>query len=222
MNLEETIQDLQKISQIDSRVLVSFSNGKDSRAILHLAKRFFKKVVCFFLYYIPEADYNKDVVKYVENQGIICLQYPHESFFQDLKNAVFCDDIYGNLDTYSRLDIYNLARKETGFHYILNGAKKADSFWRRRQFGNEKADKYKGIIYPVKEWSKLDIIAYLKMNNIEMPEMSKMGMNATGISLATPHLLWLHDNKPDDYKKLLRYFPYAHSIVKRREFYGIE
>ena len=40
-------------------------------------------------------------------------------------------------------------------------------------------------------------------------------------NLSTPALLWLHDYHPDDFQKLLRFFPYAEAVVKRRDWYDI-
>lgn len=36
------------------------------------------------------------------------------------------------------------------------------------------------------------------------------------------HVLWLHDDYPDDFALLCAHFPYARAVVKRREFYGNE
>jgi hypothetical protein len=61
-------------------------------------------------------------------------------------------------------------------------------------------------------------LSYLKINNIPLPDSS--GKNATGVDLSTPSILWLHDKYPDDFKKLLQFFPYAGAAVQRREYYG--
>jgi len=44
----------------------------------------------------------------------------------------------------------------------------------------------------------------------------------SGVGLVTRSLLWLHENEPDDFKKILRWFPFAEAVVYRRKYYGIE
>ncbi|HZQ45959.1 MAG TPA: hypothetical protein VFC07_03025, partial [Verrucomicrobiae bacterium] len=75
------------------------------------------------------------------------------------------------------------------------------------------------VFYPIKGWNKHDVLAYLRMQNIPLPDAHQG--NTSGVDLSTRSLLWLHDAYPDDFKLLCRYFPYAEAVVYRRKFYGI-
>ena len=200
MSISDSLKDLERLASNSESILVSYSGGKDSRVILDLARRFFKNVVCFYMYFIPEMNYNKSVSEYPKSLKIPVLEYPHPAFFSFLKDAIYCDDKFSKLPNVSVLDIYSMVRQDTSYYHILHGAKKSDSFWRRRQFGNTKGEKYKGIHYPLKEWNKLDVISYLKSKNIEIPEMSLLRQNATGVGLRTSELLYFYEKHRDDFE----------------------
>lgn len=222
MAISETLKDLERLASDSESVLVSYSGGKDSKVLLDLARRFFKNVACFYMYFVPNLKYDLTVVEYPKSLNIPIIQYPHPVFFTFLKNATYCNDAYGKLPTLTVLDVYAMVRQDTGYYHILHGAKKADSFWRRRQFGNTKGEKYRGLHYPLKEWNKLEVISYLKSKNIHIPEMSLLKQNATGIGLRTPELLYFYDNHRDDFNEICKYFPYARSVIYRRDWYGIK
>lgn len=217
----KTIAGLKETAIFEDAVLVSFSGGKDSLVILDLCAKIFKKVTCFFMYFVPSLSVCERQLQYARDRyGIEILQYPHYILGRTLANAVFCD-YYPEMQDFGKftiIDIYALVRKETGVETIVTGAKKSDSFWRRRYMGRCGKEKYKDIINPLADWNKFDILAYLKVNNIPIPDCS--AGNATGIDLSAPSLLWLHDNHPDDFAKLCRLFPYAEAVIYRRQFYG--
>jgi hypothetical protein len=112
--------------------------------------------------------------------------------------------------------VYTAARKRSGIQLIATGAKDSDSAHRRRLLRWNKDD---ALTFPVQTWHKHDVLAYLKAHNIPMPVGS--GRQTSGIDLSTPEVLWLHDEYPDDYQKLVKYFPFVEAIVYRRQWYGV-
>lgn len=148
------------------------------------------------------------------------LQYPHWLLSKCVDDMVYCPShkFDFKIKKLTLKDIYNKVRQDTGIEYIITGAKKADSLWRRRFHANP-GSTFDNVIHPVWDWNKFDIVAYLKVNKIQLPYISKG--KASGIDLSTPSLLWLYDNHPDDFEKVADVFPYIMAVVKRREFYGI-
>jgi 3'-phosphoadenosine 5'-phosphosulfate sulfotransferase (PAPS reductase)/FAD synthetase len=215
----KTIEELKESAVRHDNVIVGFSGGKDSWCCLDLCMKVFKNVTAFFMYLIPdlecvEVELNKARQKY----GITILQYPHWLLFRCIKYGTYCDGHWKNSQAIWEPkinDIHKAVIADTGINLICQGAKEADSMWRRRYFT---INKFEQIIYPLKKWQKIDVLSYLKINNIPLPDSS--GKNATGVDLSTPSLLWLYDNYPNDFKKLLQFFPYAEAVVKRREYYG--
>jgi hypothetical protein len=100
----------------------------------------------------------------------------------------------------------------------MTGAKKADSLWRRKMLGNWGTQE--DILYPLIEWNKVDVLAFMKANDLPIPDSS--GKNATGVDLSPPALLWLHDEHPRDFARVCEIFPLAEAIVWQRKFYGDE
>lgn len=81
---------------------------------------------------------------------------------------------------------------------------------------------YDGVLFPLQDWLKIDITAYMKTHHIEMPPLSKIGaQDATGIGLNNEVLLWLHDTQPEDFARMRRVFPLIDAVIARRALHGI-
>jgi len=215
----KTIEELKESAASHDSVVVGFSGGKDSWCCLDLCMKIFKNVKAFFMYFIPglecvEVELDKARQKY----GVEILQYPHWLLFRCIKYGIFCDGHWkGSQGIWEPKinDIHKAIIADTGINLICQGAKDSDSMWRRRYFTINHFDR---VVYPLKKWQKIDVLSYLKINNIPLPDSS--GKSATGIDLSTPSLLWLYDKHPEDFKKLLQFFPYAEAVIRRREYYG--
>lgn len=204
--------------------LVFYSGGKDSLAVMDIAVKTFARVVGVFMYFVRGLDCIEEQLQYARDRwGVEILQYPHWAMLRNLREGNYCPmwSSADNLPDLKLVDIYNMAKKDTGIQTILMGAKASDSLWRRRNLANvEKSENYKGVHAPIRDWNKFDVLAYLKLNDIPVPDSS--GRSATGVGLTTPSLLWLHDKHPNDFKKVCKVFPFAEAVVWRREYYGIE
>lgn len=149
------------------------------------------------------------------------LRYPHFLLFKVLKYSIYCKTSYKTFNEIKELgltDIYKAVIHDTGINVIINGSKETDSLWRRQKYF--KFMTFDNVSYPLKTWRKIDVLSYLKLNNIPLPASS--GAQSTGVDLSTPSLLYLYDKYPDDFEKLEAYFPFIGAVVKRREYYGIK
>lgn len=200
-------------------VLVSYSGGKDALATLDLCTRTFKRVVCFFMYLVPGLSVVEEQLDFARKRwGVEILQYPHWSTIQCLKHGIYCpfrDDLPAD---YTLSDIYNLARDDAGLRLIANGNKKADSEFRRK---NAAAWQRADVLCPLREWNKLEVLAYLALHKIPVPK-TKTGKteSAVGVDLSMPALCQLHDNNPADFRKVVEWFPYVESVIWRRHYFG--
>ncbi len=218
--LSKTVKNLQELATVHKAVLIAYSGGKDSLVVLDLAVKTFKKVVCYFQYLVPGLGYCEERIAFAKKRyNVEVLQYPGWLLFHCLKNGIYCPNYFvlDDIPDFSHSDLDRLIMYDTGINLVLTGMKRNDSLSRRRILSS-----YKGgdIYHPLSEWNKFDVLAYLKIHNIPIPDTYKAA--TTGINLSTKSLLWLHDNYPDDFKKLCKWFPYAEAVVYRRQFYGIQ
>lgn len=216
----ETLKYINGYAEQSESVLVGFSGGKDSLVCLDLCVRAFKKVVPFFMYLVPGLDVCEVQLRAAEERyGVKVIQYPHWLLFRLLKYGIRCE----NNERCYRLpdlkinDIHKAVIADTGIPIVCWGAKKSDSMWRRRYFSINRFDR---VFYPLKEWNKQDVLAYLRMREIPLPDGP--GASASGIDLSTKPVLWLYDKHPGDYQKLKEIFPFIEAVVLRREWYGVK
>lgn len=216
---KQTYKQMEIMSKSIDTVLVSFSGGRDSLVVLDLCRRFFKNVVCFYMFIVPELRCIEEYFGYAKQHwNVTILQYPHWVLTNYLKNGVYCDPHkeYDKIKDIGYMDIYRLAMSETGINYIATGMKKADSLWRRQKIGL--IPDY--VFHPLIDWKHHDVDFYIKINNIKTPD--QYNTHSAGIDLSSKNILWLYKNYPDDYQKLISVFPYAESIVYRSKFYNEE
>jgi hypothetical protein len=76
------------------------------------------------------------------------------------------------------------------------------------------------MIYPIKGWTRYDVLAYCNAQKIPIPDEYRQ--SAGGVDLSTRSLLWVYDNYRDDFERLARYFPHIEAVVHRRDWYGVK
>lgn len=141
--------------------------------------------------------------------------------FDALRRGVYSKPSY-RLDpfrTYALKDVYEAARSKIGIQMILDGQKRGDSMLRRRVIKAETQGR-DDLWHPIAGWTNHDVRAYIARQGLKAPLSLQTGRPSSGIELTEESLLWLHDNWPDDWQKLVAIFPFADAVVWRRRFYG--
>jgi len=218
------LADTQKIfadahARTGGKIIIGFSGGKDSLVILDMAVRMFDVVKAYFLYLIPHLEcVEVELERARKRWGIEIRQYPHPSMRVEIANGIYTSEWFGyeSLPEWKLKDVYAFAIKDFGINCVATGAKAADSGWRKRFMSTAY---FESVINPIAKWHKYDVISYLRSHDIPLPPSS--GKSATGIGLSTPGLLWLHDTFPQDFKRLLKVFPFAQAVIARRDMYGV-
>ena len=149
--------------------------------------------------------------------GVEVFQYPHWNFLSALKAGVYCvpDKQHAEIPDLTLFDVYAMVRQDAGASLILTGMKKADSMFRRQtmKFSTEPL-----VHHPLEDWNKFDVMAYLKANNITPPKAPGKS-NVSGLDLKESSLLFLHQHYPDDWQRLLEWFPFAEAAICRAIWY---
>lgn len=207
-------------SQITDSVIVGFSGGKDSIVTLDLCFRYFKRVVPFFMYLVPGLEFQEKMLRWYENKyNTEIIRVPHFEVSEFLKYGSFT--LYDHdIDIVGITDIYEYIRQQSGIHWIAAGERCADSIVRNamiKQSGS--IDHKRGRFYPIAYWKKNDVMQYIKHKKLYLsPEQKKLGFSFR--SLAGSELAVIKENYPEDYKKILKIYPFAEAGVVRYQTYG--
>lgn len=207
-------------SRVTDSVIVGFSGGKDSIVTLDLCFRYFKRVVPFFMYLVPGLEFQEKMLRWYENKyKTEIIRIPHFEVSEFLKYGSFT--LYDhNVDVVGITDTYEYIRQKTGIHWIAAGERCADSIVRNAMIKQSGSIDYKrGRFYPIAYWKKNDVMQYIKLRRLYLsPEQKKLGFSFR--SLSGNELAVIKEHYPDDYKKILRVYPFAGAAVERFEKYG--
>lgn len=206
-------------SVITDTVLVGFSSGKDSIVTLDLCTKYFKHVIPYFMYLVPDLEFQERTLRYYEKRyKTEIIRIPHFETSDFYRYGTFRP-----ADPYVRIvsitEEYDYLRLKTGADWIACGERISDSIVRRAMIKNSgSVDHKRGRLYPIAEWNKKEVLHYIKMNKLYLsPENKKLGFSFR--SLAGEELAAIKRMYPADYEKILHYYPLAGAAVKRFETY---
>lgn len=209
---------IKTMSKITDTILVAFSTGKDSIVVLDLCKRYFKNVYAFFEYFVPNVGYEEQTLKWYESHyDIQIMRVPCEMVTRIFHYGLCCPADY-TYPIVSETDLYYWVKAQTGCYWLASGERKDDSLQRRGMITNKGTiDRDRGRMYPVANWSRKDINAYIKYRKLKLPS-SYRDLNR---SLALPYNAeWLKDKYPDDYDKVVSLYPFIGVLAEREKNYG--
>lgn len=207
-------------SRVADSVIVGFSGGKDSIVTLDLCFKYFKRVVPFFMYLVPELEFQEKTLKWYENKyNTEIIRIPHFEVSEFLKYGSFTVADW-NVDVVGIKDTYSYMRETTGIHWIAAGERCADSIVRNAMIKKSGSVDYKrGRFYPLAYWKKQEVLEYIKYKKLYLsPEQRKIGFSFR--SLAGCELSIIKEMYPKDYEKILKVYPFAGAGVERFEKYG--
>ena len=213
---------IRTMSKMTDEVIVSFSGGKESVVVLDLCTKYFKRVVPFFMYYIPDLSFQEKQLKWYEDKyGIQIVRLPHFELSNLLRYGTLRNEDL-SVPITSINDTYKYMREKYGIHWIAAGERSGDSVIRGAMIKHSGSIDYKrGRFYPVAWWNKQQVLDYIRVKKLYLGTDSRaMGTSFTGVD--TKSFLFLKQHFPKDYEKALKLFPFAEGAVVRYEKYGKE
>lgn len=213
------LDQIKMMSTVTDEVIVSFSMGKDSIVVLDLAMKYFKKVHAFYMYMVPDLEFQERALKkYEQIYNIKIERVPHFETSEFYRYGSFREADYF-VPKVTINDVYEHVRDLFGCHWIAGGERKADSIFRNGMINKSTSlDVKRGRMYPLAYWKKADVLRYIKLNKCYMPRFYKeLGFSLH--SLAGKELYQLKQFYPDDYKRVLKFFPEAQAGVLQYEAY---
>ena len=217
--LHDTSKAMTEWAKEHPTVLLGFSGGKDSLALLDLARRHFKKIVCFYMEFpVGALNQRKRLKDQTDAMGVDLIFCPHFDFINCLAEGQYCDQptVWENTAPLTMRELFSWLKDDTGIDSIVFGRKKADSMWARRWFYLTRT--WTDVLNPLSEWSKLDVLAYLKMRNIKAPWES-YAFTRFNYCLIQESMELMREHYRDDYEVMLHWFPYAEAMHVRRMIY---
>jgi predicted phosphoadenosine phosphosulfate sulfurtransferase len=90
--IEDAVSALRGARSTTSRVLVAYSDGKDSRVVMDLAARHFDHVEGFFMYFAPDLQCTIDALDAASRRwGVKIHMIPHWSACMAMKYGAYCN-----------------------------------------------------------------------------------------------------------------------------------
>ncbi|MCP4149828.1 MAG: hypothetical protein GY757_18935 [bacterium] len=225
--INEIIQHVKENSPDPERILISFSGGKDSWATWIAVKDHFGDVQPFAYYLVPNLQVVDDYLDECEKIiGTEILRFPSQRIYHQFHNCVYQPP--ENLDVISQIPPINISHDDvaraceisSGFpenSWTAIGLRSADSIARSSAIKRHGAwnDKRR-VFYPVWDWNKAKLCKELKRHDIRLSnEYYVFGRTFDGLYLL--YALGLKTHYPDDYKRVLEFFPFVDLEVFRFE-----
>lgn len=206
----------------DSRCLVALSGGKDSLVTLDLACQTFDHVEAFYMYLVPGLmTFEAPVDAAARRYGVKVHKVPHFDLPRLIKYAVLRPHLptAASIRELRWADVNQALREQTGIKWVATGERASDSLQRR--FYTKQLDGVQwhiGRLFPVYDWLDSDVHGYLRARNIPLPSNGGFSrQRGSGFSLEGRGLSWLKQQYPEDYRRVLKVFPYAEAEVIRYE-----
>lgn len=208
---------IKAMSRVTDRVIVAYSGGKDSAVTLDLCCRYFKDVRVFFMYQIPGLSFQEATIRWAEQKyGVTVERIPHFELSNFMRYGVFRKPDM-SVPIISPRDVYQYERVVNDVWWIAAGERIADSIVRRAMMKKSGSiDVNRGRFYPVSLFTKADIQAYISHRKLKVsPESVILGHSFR--SLHPEDMAKVKEHYPDDYRKILDFFPFAEAAAMLKE-----
>lgn len=205
---------------ITDSVLVGFSGGKDSTACLDLCFRYFKNVQPFFMYIVPDLEFQERTLRYYEKRyHTEIIRVPHFMLAEFMRYGSFRWPDF-DVPIVNTVELYNYLREKTGIYWICAGERIADSIIRRAMIKNSSSiDTKRGRFYPLAYWNVAQVRSYNKQRKLPLSLENKV-LGYSFRSLQSGDLMDIKKYFPEDYEKIKDMFPLIDASLKYGEFYG--
>ena len=210
--------------------LLAFSRGKDSLVAWLKMRRYFKRIVPYFLYSIPPGplSFEEKSLRYYEDYfGCHIIRLPHPSMNRWFNNFVAQAPENLRIIENARLadvdyvDVNNMIRQadpEMAMAYQASGVRSADSIIRRTSMLKHGVVNHtKKAWYPVFDYKKEDMLRELDAAQVALPvDYEWFGRTFDGIDCRFTGVL--KERSPEDYARIQRAFPLVELDILRQEY----
>lgn len=201
----------------DTAVLYYSAGGKDSIALLDMLAGVFDKVICYYMYLIPNLDHIQPYIKWAETRYKNVEVRLVKHFQRDYYDACgFFRKPDPSIKPRKIGEIEQAVREETGITYGFSGMKGVDGYMKRMRLKRFAKTGYitdKGMVYPLALWTNKEVLQYITQRNLIRPFVYNPNAISQGFTIDLRTLLLMRDRYPGDYMKILAEFPYSEKLI---------
>ena len=201
----------------DTTVLFYSAGGKDGIALLDMLAGVFDKVICYYMYLIPNLDHIQPYIKWAEtrypNVEIRQIKHYQRDFFDSFG---FFKEPDEGVKPRKIGDIEQAVREETGIKYGFSGMKGVDGYMKRmrlKMFAKTGYVTEKGMVYPLALWTNKAVLQYIKSRNLISPFVYDANAISQGFGIDLNTMLLMRNKYPRDYQRILKEFPYSEKLI---------
>lgn len=218
----------EQMAQECDTAILAFSTGKDSIAAWLQMRRYFRKIVPYYCYVVPGLSFVEDSLKYYEDVFQTRIyRLPHRSLYRFMRCMVFQPP-----EHVTKIEALNLPGEEYDDFmvgelvrqcghlppaaYVGTGIRMADSPMRRIGIMTHGAINHnQKKFYPVYDWKKEDLIREIDRACVKLPiDYHMFGRTFDGLDYR--FLKPIKEHFPEDYKRILEWYPLAELEFFRR------
>ena len=224
--LERAKEIIEEIAEkTDSIILMHSLSGKDSIVLLDLLHPYFKRIVCVYMYVVPNLEHIDVYRRWAQATypKAEFVQVPHYGLYSWIKRGYLGCEQNPNQRLYKLADIIDKIREKTGIEWCCCGFKQTDSLNRLLMLRSYKDGKesicYAGKkFYPLSVYKNKDMLDYIQYHNLKNPETYGGYGQSCGASPTNPqYLKYLQMNFPNDLEKVYAKFPRTLFILTEEE-----
>lgn len=223
---------IEKMAAEHPEVILAFSAGKDSLGAWLAMRGYFSRILPVYYYGIPGLEFIEQGIRYYEDwfqtKIVRCV---HPSFYRHLREWVFQSPEGWRVEVLEAMGLADLTHEMLREHvawdylgldqadaWVAIGTRAADSPVRRMAFNKHGPIRHsKKTFFPVWDWSKDRLVDCIRESGCKLvPEYRIFGRSYDGIDFRFLHGIRKH--WPEDYKKILFWFPMATVEFLRHEF----
>jgi len=207
--MKDTVKQISGILK-DEPIIIMFSTGKDSIVMADLLmKGYAGKKEFVFLYFVEGLEIKQRIIEHYEKRWNIKIHQQPDFTNLSLKTG----------KKYKMSDIERGLRAKFNISYIAQGVRRDESMARRGMLAHLPYgidEKYKKL-YPIADFSAKDVMSYIKLNKLPIPVEYSHGWKHDFSTPNVDGLIYLKNNFPNDYKKVIAEFPHLQAMVFGKE-----
>ena len=219
--------------ETDSVILFHSLSGKDSICLLDLLYPKFKRIVCVFMYIVPNLEHLNVYYRYAKNKypNVEFIQVPHYAYYNYVKIGYMGIKQNPDQRQWTLSDIAEKVKEKTGIEWVCCGFKQSDSLnrrvmlrsWRGVTGQDKDGNDREGLeaiywktkkFYPLSTYKNGDVLNYIQANGLKTPEKYSEGGQSCGTAIQDPsYQMYLKLNYPEDLEKIYSVFPMARVVL---------